>query len=123
MRIDKWLWAARFFKTRPLAAEAVNGGHVHVNGQRVKPSRQIRTGDQLRITCQSAVWDVEVMALNDRRRPAAEARTLYQESRASQVRREEEAEARRLARLAAPHTDHRPDRRDRRHIRRFIGKT
>ncbi|EHQ51088.1 RNA-binding S4 domain-containing protein [Ectothiorhodospira sp. PHS-1] len=122
VRIDKWLWAARFFKTRALAAEAVSGGHVHVNGQRVKPARAVKVGDRLRITRNAEAWEVEVVGLNDRRRPAVEAQALYRESEQSQVRRTEEAEARRLARLAVPHTEHRPDRRDRRHIRRFIGK-
>ncbi|MBK1674458.1 RNA-binding S4 domain-containing protein [Ectothiorhodospira shaposhnikovii] len=122
VRIDKWLWAARFFKTRALAAEAVSGGHVHVNGQRVKPARAVKVGDQLRITRNAEAWEVEVLGLNDRRRPATEAQALYRESEQSQARRTEEAEARRLARLAVPHTEHRPDRRDRRHIRRFIGK-
>ncbi|MCG5500193.1 RNA-binding S4 domain-containing protein [Ectothiorhodospira lacustris] len=122
VRIDKWLWAARFFKTRALAAEAVSGGHVHVNGQRVKPARTVKVGDQLRITRNAEAWEVAVLGLNDRRRPATEAQALYRESEESRIRRAEEAEARRLARLAVPHTEHRPDRRDRRHIRRFIGK-
>lgn len=122
VRIDKWLWAARFFKTRALAAEAVSGGHVHVNGQRVKPARAVKVGDRLRITRNAEAWEVEVVGLNDRRRPAVEAQALYRESEQSRARRAEEADARRLARLAVPHTEHRPDRRDRRHIRRFIGK-
>jgi ribosome-associated heat shock protein Hsp15 len=122
VRLDKWLWAARFFKTRSLAAEAVSGGRVHVNGDRVKPSRGVRVGDRLRINRSGESWVVDVLGLNDKRRPAAEARQLYEETPEGQAAREKEAEARRLARLATPHTDHRPDRRDRRHIRRFIGK-
>ncbi|SFM43421.1 heat shock protein Hsp15 [Ectothiorhodospira mobilis] len=122
LRIDKWLWAARFFKTRALAAEAVGGGHVHVNGTRVKPSRPLRVGDRLRITRSGLTWEVEVRALLDKRRPAAEAQQLYEETPQSRRAREEAAEARRLARLAAPQTEHRPDRRDRHRIRRFMGK-
>lgn len=122
VRLDKWLWAARFFKTRSLAAEAVSGGRVHVNGDRVKPSRSVRVGDRLRINRSGETWLVDVRGLNDKRRPAAEAQQLYQETPEGRATREQEAEARRLARLATPHTDHRPDRRDRRHIRRFIGK-
>ncbi|MBK1692649.1 RNA-binding S4 domain-containing protein [Ectothiorhodospira mobilis] len=122
LRIDKWLWAARFFKTRALAAEAVGGGHVHVNGTRVKPSRPLRVGDRLRITRSGITWEVEVRALHDKRRPAAEAQQLYEETPESRRAREEAAEARRLARLATPRTEHRPDRRDRHRIRRFMGK-
>ncbi|ANB02478.1 RNA-binding S4 domain-containing protein [Ectothiorhodospira sp. BSL-9] len=122
VRLDKWLWAARFFKTRSLAAEAVSGGRVHVNGDRVKPSRSVRVGDRLRINRSGETWLVDVLGLNDKRRPAAEAQQLYEETPEGRTTREQEAEARRLARLATPHTDHRPDRRDRRHIRRFIGK-
>lgn len=122
LRIDKWLWAARFFKTRALAAEAVGGGHVHVNGARVKPSRPLRVGDHLRITRSGTTWEVEVRALLDKRRPAAEAQQLYEETPESRRAREEAAEARRLARLATPQTEQRPDRRDRHRIRRFKGK-
>ncbi|MFP4243592.1 MAG: RNA-binding S4 domain-containing protein [Ectothiorhodospira sp.] len=122
LRIDKWLWAARFFKTRALASEAVSGGHVHVNGERVKPARGLRVGDCLRITRAGQTWVVEVRALQDKRRPAAEAQQLYEETPESRRAREAAAEARRLERLATPRTEHRPDRRDRHRIRRFIGK-
>lgn len=121
-RIDKWLWAARFFKTRALAAEAVNGGKVHVDGERVKPARNLRAGDRLRITRGHEVRDVVVRGLNAQRRPAVEAQRLYEETPESLARREADAEQRRLLRAAMPHTDVRPDKRQRRHIRRFIGK-
>jgi ribosome-associated heat shock protein Hsp15 len=121
-RIDKWLWAARFFKTRALAAEAVNGGHVHVNGERVKPARSLRPGDGLRITRGHETWEVVVCGLNEQRRHADEAQRLYEETPESRARREADAEQRRLLRATVPRSEHRPDKRQRRHIRRFIGK-
>ena len=121
-RIDKWLWAARFFKTRGLAAEAVSGGKVHVDGERVKPARGLRIGEVLRITRGQDAMEVVVRGLNEHRRPAGEARQLYEETEASRTRREAEAEQRHLLRDAMPRTDHRPDKRERRRIRRFLGK-
>ncbi len=82
LRIDKWLWAARFYKTRSLATDAVDGGKVHVNGQRVKPARELRVGDILTVTAAES-WELTVRALSDRRGPAAEARQLYEEAPAS----------------------------------------
>ncbi|MFN2348958.1 MAG: RNA-binding S4 domain-containing protein [Thioalkalivibrio sp.] len=121
-RIDKWLWAARFFKTRALAAEAVVGGKVHVDGERVKPARGIRPGEHLAITRGHEIWEVHVLGLNAQRRPAAEAQRLYEESPESRARREAGAEERRLLHAASPHTDHRPDKRERRQLRRFMRK-
>lgn len=95
-RIDKWLWAARFFKTRPLAVEAVEGGHVHVNKERVKPSRNVRSGDEIRITKGFETWVVTVKGVNAQRRPAAEARLLYEESEHHREQREAVMEERRL---------------------------
>lgn len=95
-RIDKWLWAARFFKTRPLAVEAVEGGHVHVNKERVKPSRNVRPGDEIRITKGFETWVVTVRGVNAQRRPAAEARLLYEESEHHREQREAVMEERRL---------------------------
>ena len=120
LRIDKWLWAARFFKTRSLAAEAVNGGKVHINGQRVKPARPVRAGDQLRIQRGSFEFVVDVLGINDKRRPAKEASLLYRESEASQQRREQTAQRLKMDKLA--HGDfgtRRPDKRQRRHIVQF----
>lgn len=118
LRIDKWLWAARFFKTRGLASEAVSGGKVHVNGERCKPARRVHPGDRLTIHRGPQVWEVDVLALNDQRRPAREAATLYEETEASRTRREAEAERRRQERVETP--ARRPDKRERRQIRRFV---
>ena len=96
LRLDKWLWAARFFKTRALAVEAVSGGHVQVNEERVKPSRNVRVGDELRIRKGADTWKVTVLALNDKRRPAREAVLLYQEDEHQREQREAEIEMRRL---------------------------
>ena len=80
MRIDKWLWAARFYKTRALATEAVLGGHVHLNGARVKPAKEVRTGDTLVIRIGTIEWAVVVAGLAEKRGPASVARTLYDET-------------------------------------------
>lgn len=119
VRLDKWLWAARFFKTRGLAREAVEGGKVHVDGARAKPSRQLQVGVLLRIRVGHTEWTVRVEGLSDRRGPATVARQLYSETPDSAARREREAELRRQARLADASPAGRPDKKDRRHIRRF----
>lgn len=97
MRVDKWLWTARLFKTRGLAAEAVSGGRVHVNGLAVKPSREVRTGDELEITIGTVRRTVIVRGAAERRGPAAEAAKLYEETEQSIAERERQAELRRLA--------------------------
>src|SRR3954451_23151128 len=97
VRIDKWLWAARLVKTRSLAAEAVKGGRVHVNGEAVKPSREIRPGDELEITLGRTRLVVVVHGLAERRGPAQEAQKLYEETPESRAEREREAEQRRLS--------------------------
>ncbi len=119
VRLDKWLWAARFFKTRALAGEAVDGGHVHLNGARVKPARAVRPGDELRIRRGEEEFTVSVRQLSERRGPASVARELFEESEASRLARERAAEARRLQRLANPQPSHRPDKKARRQIHRF----
>jgi ribosome-associated heat shock protein Hsp15 len=119
LRVDKWLWCARFFKTRSLAADAVAGGKVHVNRERVKPSRTIRPGDLLEITVGFDVVAVEVRSIPVRRGPAPEARQCYLETEASIARRERMREQRRLASMAAPQTEGRPDKRTRRELLRF----
>jgi ribosome-associated heat shock protein Hsp15 len=119
LRIDKWLWCARFFKTRSLAADAVAGGKVHVNRERVKPSRTVRPGDLLEITVGVDVVTVEVHSIPVRRGPAPEARQCYVETEASIARRDRMREQRRLAAMAAPQTEGRPDKRTRRELLRF----
>lgn len=118
MRLDKWLWAARFFKTRSLAQEAIAGGHVHLNGQRVKPARSVRSGDRLEISRGEERFELQVVALAARRGPAAAARALYEESESSIAAR---AAARQLHRdLAGTRPPAaRPDKRDRRRIISF----
>lgn len=119
MRLDKWLWAARFFKTRQLAIDAINGGKVHLNGARAKHGKDIRVGDQLTISKDQFTWEITVAALNSQRRPAAEAVLLYEESPESQAKRHalvvELQEARALGTLQ----DNRPNKRERRLIHRF----
>ena len=121
VRVDKWLWAARFFKTRSLATRAVNGGLVHVNGERTRSSRVLKPGDELRITRGNDEYVVAVLALHDRRGPAKMAVTLYEETKASVEAREKVREERRLiAATRVMDPVKRPGKRDRRLIRRFI---
>src|SRR4051812_30113812 len=98
VRIDKWLWAARFFKTRSLATDAVLAGHVQVNGARIKPSKDVHVEDKVEVRIATVQWSVVVRALSDKRGPATVARTLYEESSESAAAREEQARARRLSR-------------------------
>jgi ribosome-associated heat shock protein Hsp15 len=116
VRVDKWLWSARFFKTRGAATEAVLGGHVQVNGLRVKPAREVVTGDRLEITRGQQRWTVVVTGLADRRGPASVAATLYEETRESIVERERRAGERRLARPIGADLTARPTKRDRRRL-------
>ncbi|HIE53696.1 MAG TPA: RNA-binding S4 domain-containing protein [Chromatiaceae bacterium] len=120
MRLDKWLWAARFFKTRKLAAEAVLGGHVHLNGQRTKPGKEVQSGSRLSISKNGLEWEIEVLELPKQRRPAREAVNFYREDEASRRRREEVLAVRRAEQAARPlRTEGRPSKRDRRLIHRF----
>ena len=122
VRIDKWLWAARFFKTRSLAAQAVEGGRVRVNGVRVKPAREVKAGDEIAIHAGELEWVVEVRGLAVQRGPAAVAQTLYAERPESAARRAAAAAARK-ERVEPAHAMHgRPTKRDRRLIRRFTGE-
>jgi ribosome-associated heat shock protein Hsp15 len=116
VRIDKWLWAARFFKTRSLATDAVAGGRVHMDGQRVKPAKEVRVGDRLEITIGEAVFAVEVLGLADKRGPASQAQGLYAESEESRARRERQRELRRMAPPLGHDLHGRPSKRDRRRL-------
>lgn len=121
LRLDKWLWAARFFKTRALASDAIAGGRVKLDGAAVKPAREIRVGDRLEITLGDHVWEIRIVALNTYRRPAAEAQQLYEESAASRERRVQASELRRLAPAPGSDLHGRPTKRDRRRMQRFSG--
>jgi ribosome-associated heat shock protein Hsp15 len=116
VRIDKWLWAARFFKTRSLATEAVAGGRVHVDGARVKPAKEVRVGDLLEISIGEATFSVEVRGLADKRGPAPQAQALYAESEESRARRERQREQRRMAPPPGHDLHGRPSKRDRRRL-------
>ena len=109
IRIDKWLWAARFFKTRSMASKAVSGGHVHLNGSRVKPARIVQVGDRLLIRRGHVEFEVVVLELSDRRGPAVRARTLYEETAESIAGREEKAKERRLLKPADAPPARKPD--------------
>ncbi len=121
-RIDRWLWCARFHRSRSLAVAAVGGGKVHVNGERAKPSRNVLVGDRLDITLGMDVWTVIVRALPSRRGPAGEARICYEETPDSILRRAVGRERRQVERLLRSAAQGRPDKRDRRAIRRLQGR-
>ncbi len=123
LRIDKWLWAARFFKTRSLAAQAVDAGRVKLAGERIKPSKEIKPGDRLRIHIGEFDWDVEVLGVSARRGPAEQARQLYLEDATSQARRRTLVDERRLMANPAVELKGRPTKRDRRLIHRFTGES
>ncbi|WP_134044754.1 RNA-binding S4 domain-containing protein [Paraburkholderia caballeronis] len=116
LRIDKWLWAARFFKTRSLAADAVEKGRVRIGGEPVKASKDVRVGDLVEIDIERVVWQVEVLGLCDVRGPASVAQTLYAETDEGRVRRLAELERRRTFREPAAALHGRPTKRDRRTI-------
>lgn len=123
VRIDKWLWAARFFKTRGLARTAVQGGKARLNGARVKPARLLTPGDELRIQRGEEELTVIVEVLSERRGPATEAQKLYSETEESRTRREQQAAQRALEREAKAGRERRPDKRQRRQIIRFRRKS
>ena len=119
LRIDKWLWCARFFKTRSLATQAIHGGHVKLNGYTVKPARDLRVGDLLDIAIGDVKWTVAVCGLNDQRRPASEAQQLYAETAESRERRAAAKEAHRLAPTPGSDLRGRPTKKARRQIHGF----
>jgi len=114
VRLDKWLWAARFFRTRSLATDAVDGGKVKVNGSAAKPAKDLKAGDRLRIRAGDEDWEVVVKGLSEQRRPATEARLLYQETPESQQQRTRAAELHQLDPTPAADQKGRPTKRDRR---------
>ena len=119
LRLDKWLWAARFFKTRSLAAAAIDAGHVRHNGHPTKPAREVRPGDVLELTLGAARWTVVIQQISPQRRPFNEARHLYAETDESQARRAAAQEAKRLAPVPGSERGERPSKKDRRLIHRF----
>lgn len=121
VRIDKWLWAARFFKTRSLAARACELGRIQSNGQPAKPAREIHAGDGLHITSDSGDFDVKVLELSEMRGPAPVAQTLYEETAESREARLKAAEERKLLKTFTPAPEGRPSKRDRRRIIQFRG--
>ncbi len=121
IRLDKWLWTARFFKTRKLAAEAISGGKVHVNDQRTKPGKEVKIGAMLSISKDNYRWDITIIAINGQRRSAKEAVLLYEESAESLAKRENQIiqnrEQRELFDFSGK--DHKPNKKERRLIHQF----
>jgi len=122
VRVDKWLWAARFFKTRALAAKACDLGRIQSNGQPAKPAREVRIGNMLRITNDGGDFEVKVLLLSDTRGPASAAQTLYRETEASRELRQKVAAERKAMREFEELPMGRPSKRDRRHIIQFRGR-
>lgn len=118
-RLDKWLWHTRFYNTRSVATAAINGGKVHLNAERVKPSHQVRIGDRLSLSLQGIVAEFEVLGLPVRRGPASAAQAHFLETPASAERRAKLREQQRLAQASRPRPDSRPDKRDRRRLMRL----
>ena len=122
VRMDIWLWAARFFKTRPLAKRACELGRILSNGQPAKAAREVRVGDQLRVTTEGGEFQVEVLLLSEVRGPASVAQTLYRESEESRELRQKAAAERKAMREFEILPEGRPSKRDRQHIIRFRGR-
>ena len=119
VRLDKWLWAARFYKTRAMAREMIEGGKVHYNGQRSKPSKVVELNAQLTLRQGNDERTVVVKGITEQRRPATEAVSLYEETAESIEKREKVALARKLNALTMPHPDRRPGKKERRDLMRF----
>ncbi|MDF7629317.1 ribosome-associated heat shock protein Hsp15 [Pantoea sp. ME81] len=119
VRLDKWLWAARFYKTRALAREMIDGGKVHYNGQRSKPSKIVELQAELTLRQGNDERTVVITAIGDQRRPATEAQGMYAETAASIEKREKTALARKMNALTMPHPDRRPDKKERRDLMKF----
>ena len=122
VRLDKWLWAVRLYKTRSLATVAINGGRVHVNGARVKPARDVRLGDLISLTRGKEPMELTVCGISDKRGRAADAQALYEETAGSVTARATRAALRKGRALDNPAPEKRPDKRSRRNIIRFTRK-
>jgi ribosome-associated heat shock protein Hsp15 len=122
VRIDKWLWAARFFKTRALAIKACDIGRVEINGVRAKPAREVRAGSMVQVENEGGIFHVEVLQLSEMRGPATVAQTLFKETDASREARLKLAEERKAMRVDTPLPERRPSKRDRRRIIQFRGR-
>lgn len=119
IRIDRWLWNSRFFKTRSLASAAVNGGKVHLNGQRVKAGRAVKAGDALSIQKDSVLYQITIIGILKTRRPAKEACLSYEESEQSRLKREQEQKMKKLASATRPVPQRKPGKREREQLRQF----
>lgn len=119
VRLDKWLWAARFYKTRSIAREMIEGGKVHYNGQRSKPSKLVERDAELTLRQGNDERTVVIAEVSEQRRPASEAQLLYRETEASIEKREKVALARKMNALTMPHPDRRPDKKERRDLMKF----
>ena len=122
LRLDKWLWAARFFKTRKLAAESISGGKIHLNKQRTKPGKEIKIGDQLSINKAGYNWDIAVTGINKQRRPASEAALLYEETAESRTKRQQRIIEQKEKNALLDHSERecKPTKKQRRQIHRFV---
>ena len=124
LRLDKWLWVARFYKSRAIARAMIEGGKVHYNGQRSKPGKQVEVGALVRLWQGDEEKEVQILQLAPQRRGASEAQLLYRETEQSELKRQKMAETRRLNSLYAPHPDSRPDKKQRRDLMRLkLGNT
>ncbi len=122
MRLDKWLWAARFYKTRTLASQAIDSGQVRLNAERVKQAHAVRLGDRVVVRKQGIVWEIEVTGLSDRRGSATDATRLYRETAEGAAIRELEMQQRRAAAATAPQFPGRPTKRQRRKLEDFLSE-
>jgi ribosome-associated heat shock protein Hsp15 len=121
-RLDTWLWAARFFKTRAIAAQAISSGKVHLMGQKIKPARRVKIDECYEVRRGQERMEIIVMGLSERRGPALQAQSLYKETEVSIVRRAHESEQRKLAAMQRPVSEGKPNKKERRKIRQFSGK-
>jgi len=121
-RLDKWLWAARFYKTRSLAVQAIEAGHVRADGARVKPAHDVRVGERISVRKSELAWEIDVTALSDRRGSAAQAALLYRETAESVEARAQALQQRKAALGAEPRWSGRPTKRERRKLEDFLNE-